>query len=31
VANLAASSPVFVDVTQPEAAFLNRIVGAMIR
>jgi len=31
VANLAASSPVFVDVTQPEVAILNRIVGAMIR
>jgi Ca2+-binding RTX toxin-like protein len=31
VADLTASSPAFVDVTQPEVAILNRIVGAMIR
>ncbi len=31
VADLTAPSPVFVDVTQPEVAILNRIVGAMIR
>jgi hypothetical protein len=31
VADLTAPSPTFVDVTQPEVAILNRIVGAMIR
>ena len=31
VANLKTSSPAFIDVTQPEVAILNRIVGAMIR
>jgi Ca2+-binding RTX toxin-like protein len=31
VADLTASSPAFVDVTLPQVAILNRIVGAMIR
>jgi len=31
VADLTAPSPAFRDVTQPEVAILNRIVGAMIR
>jgi hypothetical protein len=31
VADLTASSPAFVDVTQPEVAKLNRLVGAIIR